>query len=329
MNKILVVCGPTATGKTSLAIKLCRKFNGEIVSADSRQVYRGMDIGTGKDIPLNSKFEIRNLKLVGFYKIKNVPLWGYDLVDFKEEFSISKYQKISLKIIENIKNNKKLPVITGGTGFYIKAIIDGLDSVSIPRNIPLRVKLADKSAHELFELLASLDSQKAMSLNESDRKNPRRLIRSIEIANTSGALRKTKNTSGLKDGNEILFIGLTASKEVIDQRIEKRVKQRIKNGFEKEMEKLIDEGFLDSPQAIKTIGYADWLNKVAKDKHKEKFVESWINSEKHYAKRQMTWFKKDKRINWFDVTTSDFEKKIEIFVQKWYDKKDEAGIKTV
>src|SRR3989344_2658803 len=185
MIKLLVICGPTATGKTSLALHLSEVFNGEIISADSRQVYRGMDIGTGKDLPVisNYQFPITNLKKqnIGCYKIKGINVWGYDLVKPNEDFSVGQYIAIAENIIENIHDRKKLPIIVGGTGLYIKGIVDGIPTADIPKNMELRKSLENKDTSELYDNLVSLDPAKALSLNKSDSKNPRRLIRAIEV----------------------------------------------------------------------------------------------------------------------------------------------------
>ena len=193
MRKLLVICGPTACGKTSLALGLAKKFGGEVVSADSRQVYKGMDIGTGKDLPKNSKFEIRNSKLGGSYIVAGVPIWGYDIADSKKGFNVAQYTKITRTIIENIFVRGKLPILVGGTGLYIKGAVDGIATAEVRPNVKLRKSLFEKSPEELFEILAQVDAIKAGSLNSSDRRNPRRLIRAIEVA-----LNKTKIKSLIK-----------------------------------------------------------------------------------------------------------------------------------
>jgi tRNA dimethylallyltransferase len=138
-DKILVVCGPTATGKTSLGIELAKKFNGEIISADSRQVYKEMDIGTGKEWG------------------EGVDIWGYDLVAPKEDFNVSQFLKFAEEKILDIKSRKKIPIIVGGTGFYIKGIVDGIETVEIPQNKSLRKILEEKTVDELFEMLSGID----------------------------------------------------------------------------------------------------------------------------------------------------------------------------
>ena len=191
MNKLLVICGPTAMGKTSLAIRIAKKLTasgpegsgpaGEIVSADSRQVYSGMDIGTGKDLPAGAKIRYPWFRKYGFYEVDGVKIWGYDITDPRHEFSVAQYLKIAHHIIDDIAKRKKFPILVGGTGLYIKGVIDGIPTAAVPPSESLRKNL-EESVDELYEKLSQMDSLKAASLNSSDRRNPRRLIRAIEIA---------------------------------------------------------------------------------------------------------------------------------------------------
>ena len=304
MQKLLVICGPTATGKTSLGINLARKFNGEIVSADSRQVYIGMDIGTGKEWG------------------EGVKIWGYDLVEPKKEYSVSKYLKFAEKTIGEIESRKNLPIIVGGTGLYIKAVTGGIPTVNIPRNKNLRTSLEMKSASELFETLASLDATKAGNMNVSDKNNPRRLTRAIEVAQyliTKGA----SSVGGIKDkkglrNQDILFIGLESSKKVIDGKINKRVDARVKDGIKDEIKALLKKGVDWHDQSMFSLGYRQWRDYFEGEVEEEKIIEEWKKEERKYAKRQMTWFKKEKEINWFDVGSGDFPNNVEKLVERWH-----------
>jgi tRNA dimethylallyltransferase len=330
MEKLLVICGPTATGKTKLAIALAKKFNGEIVSADSRQVYKGMNIGTGKDLNKNFKFQthsglfISNFKLnqyrIGYYEVEGVKIWGYDLISPKEKFSVADYIKFADKIINDITKRGKLPILVGGTGLYIKAVTEGIPTVSIPRNEALRKRLEDKSVEELFEMLAQLDPIKAGSMNSSDKKNPRRLIRGIEIA----TWRLDKNLAQLpvhrciSSNKNILFIGLNTDTKRLSKNIERRVDERFRAGIEIEIRALLERGVSWESQAMSSLGYKIWKEYFEGKRAKDEVISSWKKEEKTYAKRQITWFKKDSRINWFDITTQNYQNNVEKLVKMWY-----------
>jgi len=319
-KKLLVICGPTATGKTSLGFLLAKKFNGEIVSADSRQVYKHMDIGTGKEWN------------------DSIKIWGYDLAEPTENYSVSDYFKSMKIVISDIWQRNKLPVIVGGTGFYIKSLIDGIATVDIPKNENLRISLEKMSIDELFNKLADLDGTKAASLNSSDKKNSRRLIRAIEIAvwNTQHGTEKhviEKRKKVLDKNVDLLMIGLSASSLTILNNIENRVDKRINEGFILEVENLLKMGVSWQHQSMKSLGYKESEAFFKKGLTYEEFISQWVNNEIKYSKRQMTWFKKEtyhsgqKRIDWFDIDDINFDQSIVNLVSKWYslDKHDKKS----
>jgi len=299
MEKLLVICGQTSTGKTSLGILLAKKFNGEIVSADSRQVYRNMDIGTGKAWG------------------GNVKIWGYDLISPKDDFSVSKYLKFAQKVISDIERRGKLPILVGGTGLYIKGVVDGIPTVNIPRNNKLRKNLEKMDRTQLYEHLSQIDSFKAGSMNSSDKKNPRRLIRAIEVAMWNIDNLK-KSPSRHKKIFDTLFIGLTAPSDFLEERINKRVDERIDKGFEGEVKKLIDSGVGWDDQSMMSLGYRQWRDFVEGAVDREAATAEWKKEERKYAKRQISWWKHDGRVNWFDINEPEYQKKVEKLVKKWY-----------
>jgi tRNA dimethylallyltransferase len=336
LKKLLVVCGPTAVGKTKLACKLAQKFGGEIVSADSRQIYKGMDIGTGKDVLSGPKLDVQNPKLnYKYYQLEGVKIWGYDLTEPAKDFSVSQYFSIARKFIIDIWHRGRLPIIVGGSGLYIKVLIDGLETISIPPDYELRKKLSTKNPEQLFELLRVLDSIKTKSINESDRKNPRRLIRAIEIAygnlriNPFGALRidtdqdrsiknKKSNIKNKLRYDSLMMIGLTSPRLFINRRIKERVEERIKNGFEEELLGFLEKNIDWKHQSMQSLGYRQY-EKFSKGEISWKdFVIKWTIEEQKYAKRQMTWFKKDHRIKWFQISQGNWEYKVEKLVRSWY-----------
>ena len=325
MNKLLVICGPTATGKTSLALHLAKVFGGELISADSRQVYKHMDIGTGKEIPKdfgfrNSDLEFKGVE-VGYYTDGDTRIWGYDLVEPKREFSVAQYIKIADDIIKNIWERGKRPILIGGTGFYIQGIVDGIPTAQIPKNKKLRNLLKGKKVNELFEILAQLNPVKSASMNASDKKNPRRLIRAIEVASWRLEVRDGKldnRTSHFQLPISTLFIGLTAPKKVLEKKIERRVDERVRQGIENEIKSRLKEGVSWRMQSMTSLGYRQWRDFFEGKKGKDEVINIWKKQEVNFTKRQIAWFKRDKRINWFDITQRDFQKEVEKLVKKWY-----------
>jgi len=299
MNKLLVICGPTATGKTSLGILLAKKFNGEIVSADSRQVYKNMDIGTGKEWG------------------DNVKIWGYDLVSPKDEFSVSKYLRFAQKAILDIEKRGKLPILVGGTGLYIRGVVDGIPTVDVPRNIKLRKNFENLNSDQLYEHLSQIDSFKAGAMNSSDKKNPRRLIRAIEVA-TWMIDNSKKDLPQNRKMFDTFFIGLTAPTEFLEKRINKRVADRIDKGFEDEIKKLIDSGVDWNDQSMMSLGYRQWRDFAEGAVDRQSALDEWKKEERKYAKRQMVWWRRDARINWFDISRGQYQEKVEKLVKKWY-----------
>ncbi len=307
MKKLLVVCGPTTTGKTKLAIYLAKKFDGEVISADSRQVYIGMDIGTGKDV---KGAKLQN----GFYLIDGVKIWLYDLVDLDYQFSVADYLIAAKKIIKIIWQRGKLPILAGGTGFYIQALLEGLDSLGISPDWELREKLGSLSLSELQKRLRKLNSQRWQEMNKSDRQNPRRLIRAIEIALDR---KESLGREGLKA--DVLKIGLKTSLSKLYNFVDQRVEERVKEGVEKEIKVLVKKGYHFKNSVLgSTIGYKEWQSFFEGRKSREEVIEDWKNSEHGYVRRQRTWFRKDKQIRWFDISGKEWQDKVERAVLVWY-----------
>ena len=303
MNSLLIICGPTATGKTELAIKIAKKFNGELINADSRQVYKGMDIGTGKDLPSDAKFtkaptaDKRNFD-IGYYLINKIPLWLLDIVSPDYNFNVADYQKLAWVVIKDIWQRKKLPILVGGTGLYIKALIDGIGTINIPLNQKLRNKLVKLSLEKLQKEIQNVNLEKWNQMNNSDKQNPRRLIRAIEIAKQK---KPSKLTLFDKNFNS-LFIGLSAPNKILYERIDQRVEDRINSGMEKEIRTLLSLGYDWNFPSMSGIGYRLWRDYFNKKKTLKEIIQRWKFDEHSYSRRQQTWFKKDKRIKWFFIT---------------------------
>ncbi len=292
-RKVIVIIGPTATGKSGLAIELAKKFNGEIISADSRQVYKGLNIGTGK---------------ITKREMQGVPHYLLDVASPKRRFTVAQYKKLAEKILPYMVVRNKLPIIVGGTGFYIQALVDNITIPEVPTNLKLRKEVEKKSTEELFKILKKLDPKRAENI---DSKNPRRLIRAIEIAKHLGKVPPyTLNPSGYTP----LFIGLDLPDKKLKEKIKKRLEERIKKGIISEARRLHKNGL--SYKRMRELGLeykflADFLEKKIT---KEEMAERLEKAIWQYAKRQHTWFKRDRRILWF---RPDEQKKIEQEIKKF------------
>jgi len=294
MKKLIVILGPTASGKSELAVKLAKKFNGEIVSADSRQVYKGMDIGTGK---ITKK------------EMQGIPHYLLDVASPKRRFTVSQYRKLVLKTINKIFKKGKIPILCGGTGFYIQAVVDGIVIPEVPPDWKLRKKLEKKSVEELYKILKKLDPKRAKTIES---KNPRRLIRAIEI------ILKTKRPVPALKKNPlpypVLLISIKKGKKELSSLIRERLLRRLKRGMIAEVKKLKKSSL--SWKRLEEFGLeyrfvAQYLQKKLKSKEDKSSSSSLAVAQEydemvnliqkeieHFAKRQMTWFKRDKRINW-------------------------------
>ena len=268
-QKVIVILGQTATGKSDLAVKIAKKLNGEIISADSRQVYKGLSIGTGK---ITKK------------EMHEIPHHLLDVVSPKYKFTVAEYKKLAEEKIKEIIARGNTPIICGGTGFYIDAITKGIIFPEVPPNKKLRKSLEKKSVSELFKILKHIDARRAKNI---DRNNKVRLIRAIEIVKVLGKVPLLNNK---KSNYKFIKIGLFLPADVLKEKVEKRIAKMFKNGLLNEIKKLKKSGVSD--KRLKKFGF-EYFNPT-----KEKIITETIK----YAKRQMTWFKKDKEIIWFDAS---------------------------
>jgi tRNA dimethylallyltransferase len=297
---MIIITGQTATGKTKLALELAKKHNGELINFDSRQIYKYLDIITGKDK------DVLTMK-----QWNNVTVWLYDIVTPDQYFSSFDFVKQITPVIDDIKKRGKTPILVGGTYLYLKHFLYGINDNNSPPNFALREKLNSKSVIELQKKLIALNPQVFKDLNHSDQLNPRRLIRKIEIASSTSAVEEPrlgrdrlrgKTAEVNKDWPIKIFIGLRyKDKTKLRQVIIKRVEERLKNGAIDEVKKIIKMGYKESDPGLKTIGYTQIIKYLKKEFTKEKAIEDWINKEVQYAKRQLTFMKNDKNIEWRDI----------------------------
>ena len=332
--KILVIVGPTASGKSDLAVRLAKKFNGEVVSADSRQVYKGLNIGTGKI----TKNEMKGVR----HHLLNV-------ADPKKRFTVIDYKKLADEAIYNIAKRGKLPIICGGTGFYIDAVVDDRDFPAAKVDKKLRAKLATKSSGQLLAMLVKLDPTRAKTLaaSNSERQNSRRLIRAIEVAMSAQPTDEIKKyegrtitiqsvewpTSGSStniircakrppcSNYDAIWIGIKVPPIALRARIRKRLVKRLKGGMLTEAKLLHKPRTRDNPNGglswkrMEDLGleYRYEAEYLQGKSTREQFIEVLSNKIWQYARRQMTWFRRNGKIKWF---TRDQNLKIEKKVRR-------------
>jgi len=294
-NKLIVILGPTASGKSELSVKLAKKFNGEVISADSRQIYQEMTIGTAK---------------VTKREMDNIPHYMTNIIKPDQEFSLAQFKQKAIKIIKDIQKRDKIPFLVGGTGLYIQSIVDNLDIPDVKPDKKLRDKLEKLSNQELLSQLKKLDPDTANSI---DYHNKRRLIRALEVC-----LITKKPFSKQRKKGKILFntlqIGINPDKKILEQRISQRADKMIKKGLIEEIEKLLTK-YKNSLPSLNSIGYAEIIQYLEKKTSLDQ-AKNLINRHSlQYAKRQITWFKRDKRIHWIQGQ-NQAEKLIKDFIGK-------------
>ena len=316
---MLVLYGPTATGKTDLALQLAGKFHGELISADSRQVYTGLDIGTGK-VGLSSKVE----KHERYWLVDGIRINGFDLIDPGKQFTAADFVKFANNSIVQTIELKKLPIIVGGTGFYIKALLQGLNSFGIAPDPDLRSRLEKLSKETLFQKLAKINPNRAEVMNESDRQNPRRLVRAIEIAmhkkyQVSGIRYQVRTKYKIPD-TKYLLIGLTAPNNYLFTKADGWLKKRMDNCLVEEVESLIRRGV--SKMWLESLGLEyRWITRfLTKQITKDQAIQRLRGDIHDFIRRQKTFFRQfaNSDIQIFDISASTWQSKLEKKVQSWY-----------
>ena len=278
MKRLIVILGPTASGKSALAIKLAKKFQGEIVSADSRQVYKGLDIGSGK---------------ITTQEMRGIPHHLLSVASPKRRFTVPQYAKLAQKTVSSIQKKNKIPFLVGGSPLYIYALTDGWVIPEVKPNAKLRKQLEKLSTEQLLKKLQKLDPDRAKTIEQ---KNPRRLIRALEIVLTT-----KKPVPPLKKHPlpyPVLFLGVRKSSLVLSQNIRRRFLLMLKRGFLNEIKDLRKQGL--SWKRIEDFGleYREGSQYLKGKISKKEMVEKPTKATQDLARRQMTWFKKDPRIRW-------------------------------
>lgn len=291
LPKIIVIVGPTASGKTSLGVALAKAFNGEVISADSRLLYRGMDIGTAK--PTKAERQ-------------GIPHYLIDVVAPDQTLTLSEYQALALGAIRDVLKLGKLPIIVGGTGLYVRALVENLEIPQVPPNVKLRQRLEKMPVGERLDWLKSLDPAYAQRAGH----NPRFVIRALEVMLATG-----KTMTELQRQGEPLFdalqIGLRPSMKVLEERITRRTKLMVKSGLLVEAKKLARRYPASTP-SLSGIGYRELFPYFRGEISIEEATQAIILHTRQYAKRQLTWFKRDARIHWITLPNKGL-----ILAKKW------------
>jgi len=301
LEKLIVILGPTGSGKSELAIKLAQEFAGEIVSADSRQIYRGFAIGSGL-----VKGEWKN----NVYVSENIPHHLVQFLDPEQAFSVAEYKELALEKIKEIIAKKHLPFLVGGTGLYLDAITKNLTIPKIKPNLALRKKLETKSNKELLNQLSAIDPEATKII---DKNNKRRIIRAIEVSLLGNLSFSQSQIKGPKLFN-IFKIGINIERKKLYQNIDQRTNQMIENGLITETEDLL-KFYPKSAPAFSGIGYKEILEYLEKKLNERTLVQKICFATHAYARRQITWFKRDPEIHWIK-NYSEAEKLVKEFLLK-------------
>ncbi len=282
MRKVFVILGPTSSGKTSTAINLCKKYDGEVVSADSRQVYKYMDVGTGKK-PAGSDVGIT--KLENHWEMDGIKIWGYDLVTPNEYFSSYDFAQFALKKLEEILSAGKTAFLVGGTGFYIDMVTGRIKPANIPPDFDLRHELEQAPLEGLQEKLKKLDD---MAYEKIDKENPARLVRAIEKLLTKN--KPSEKLNYIKDV-EYIFIGLTADRETLYSKTDAWLETIWQGGLIKETKFLLNSEYKNSPK-LKGLVYNNTINHIKGDLPEDEAKQKIKYDLHSYIRRQQTYFKK-------------------------------------
>ena len=287
MNKIIALAGPTAVGKTKFAIKLADEFDGEIVSCDSMQLYKYMDIGSAKPTP--EEMEQARHHLV-------------DMIDPREEFSVAEYQRLAKQAISDIFSRGKLPVISGGTGLYLNSLLYDMDFSAAPQDQAYRQELAEIAEKQgndvLHSMLAEQDPQAAAAIHPNNRK---KVIRALErLREGEGRVRPFSGIKNETKDYDVLLIGLTRERAELYDRINRRVDILVD-----EVEKLRDMGLTAENISMKGIGYKEILDCFSGKYSRDETIDTIKKNTRHYAKKQLTWFRRYDKMNWYNISEFD------------------------
>ncbi len=302
---VVSIVGPTATGKTALAIGLATRFDGEIVGADSRQVYRSMDIGTGKPDPKERA---------------RAPHHLIDVVEPDDEFNVAIYQRLASRAIAAIHRRGRLPLVVGGSGHYVRALLQGFRLPQVPPDHQLRRDLYAVAEEEggIEWLFAQLTEADPVAATRIDPRNVRRVVRAIEVSRATG-MPFSQVATAAPPPYRTLVLGLTAHRREVYRRIDARVDEMIETGWVDEVRRLLGRGYSPDLPALSSLGYQAIVRHVRHEIDLEAAVEQIKRDTRRFARRQYTWFRpNDLQIRWLDVT-GDFRAQAEELVRRFLD----------
>lgn len=296
-EKVVVIAGPTAVGKTKMSVELAKRLNGEIISGDSMQIYKRMDIGTAK---------ITQVEMDG------IPHHLIDIKEPTESFSVAEFQGLVQPLISEINARGKVPFIVGGTGLYINAVLQNYNFADVAQDAEYRDKLEkfveDQGVIALHELLKDIDP---ISYKEIHPNNYRRVIRALEVYHvTKKTIHEYQQEQNFESPYEYAMIGLTMDREILYERINYRVDLMIEQGLIEEAKNLYQQGVVEC-QSVQAIGYKEIYEYIEGKVTKEEAIETLKQNSRRYAKRQFTWFRNKMDVTWFDMTNANFEQKIQ------------------
>lgn len=283
MKKLIVITGPTATGKTAVSVALAKQLNSEVISADSMQIYKGMDIGTAK---------------ISQEEMQGVRHHFVDIIEPNDDYSVAVFQRDALKVIDELNEAQRVPIVAGGTGLYVNALVYRLDFCQVQGNERIRRKYMqmadDKSVEYLYNELEKLDSKYAGIIAKADK---RRIIRRLEILESGGEV--DYDFRRHNDDYEIIIIGLTMPRDVLYERVNMRVDAMMEAGLLDEVKSVYQKNGMTN--ALKAIGYKELIGYINGEYDISEALRLIKRNTRRFAKRQLTWFKKDERIKWFDA----------------------------
>lgn len=306
-KKLLIILGPTATGKTDLAINIAKKLNGELIACDSRQIYKGLDLGSGKYPNQYKNVE----KSHGLWRVDGVAIHLYDLLEPQQIFSAADFAA-QAKVVLKKMSPDKLPILVGGGGLYIRALLSGLSN-QVDINPTLREHLESESLESLQKLAKEKNVEKFDRLNNSDKNNKRRLVRQLEVLEQG----VVSVIEGIEKDYETLKVGLTGPRDYLYQRVNDRVDSRLESGLVEEAKGLIANGLTLERMHQLGLEYDVLADLIEGRIGEEEFKSILKQKIRNYLKRQLTWFNKEPNVKWFDITEVKLPE-VEKTVSEWY-----------